>query len=111
MSTVRDVCLHLHECQSSPPNVLWGWAGVMQGTISVSQILCKIFVHNSVGVFKDLHGHPFGCAFARYCGLDGKGCTLVCALHKRSELWREPFGLCRRVLGKAQPQASVSKPT
>ena len=38
--------------------------GIMQGRISVSQILCKIFVRNLFGVFKDLQGYTLRCALA-----------------------------------------------
>ena len=41
--------------------------------------------------------------FSLCCDLDGKGCTLVCTLHKQSECLREAFGLCHHMLGKAQP--------
>ena len=41
-----------------------GGGGVIQGRISVSQILCEIFVGNLFGVLKDLDRYTLGCAFA-----------------------------------------------
>ena len=56
--------------------------GIAQGRISVSQLLCEIFVLNLVGVLKDLHGYALGCAFAHLGTLPVQclRCALRCAL-------------------------------
>ena len=50
-----------------------GRGGGIQGRISVSQILCDIFVRNLFGVFKD----PPGCAFAHLYHARGFGLLLL----------------------------------
>ena len=45
----------------------------MQGRISVSQILCDIFVRNLFGVFKELHGYMLGWACRAFTSGGGGG--------------------------------------
>ena len=50
------------------------WAGgVIQRRISVSQILCEVFVRNLFGAFKDLHEYVLDCAFAHLYYAKGFG--------------------------------------
>ena len=69
----------VHSYQTNPRVILRcaiggrGEGRIIEGRVSVSQILCDIVVRTLFGGYKDLHGYALGCVFARLYHAKGFG--------------------------------------